>query len=150
MTEQSTGPSAVGIIANPASARDIRRLVADGSAVTTNDKANLIRRLMVGLARTEVSRVLSMRDLSGLSAAVVRARSSPSGRAWPMLEFVDHEITQTAADTRMAVKMMLEAGVGAIVVLGGDGTNRVVAECCRERAIDLHIDRHQQRLPKAG
>lgn len=125
---QITG--AVGLIANPASARDVRRLVADGSAVTTNDKANLIRRLMVGLGRAGVKRVFSMTDLSGLSASLERSAASSAAYGWPQIEFLDHEITQTAADTRTAVKMMLETGVGALIVLGGDGTNRIVAEIC--------------------
>lgn len=36
----------------------------------------------------------------------------------------------TADDTRRAVALMLERGVSAIAVLGGDGTHRVVARAC--------------------
>lgn len=120
----------VGLVANPASARDIRRFVADGSAVTTNDKINLIRRVLAGLASTGVEQVLSMTDLGGVSGGLAALVAGRAGENWPRLDFVEQEITQTAADTTTAVEAMVAAGVEAIVVLGGDGTNRVVAKTC--------------------
>jgi len=117
----------VGVVANPASARDIRRLVADGAAVTTNAKLNLLKRVLVGLGSTGVDRVLSMTDLSGISAGLHRMVDWPSSAGWPTLAFVDQPVTQTAADTESATSAMVAAGADAIVVLGGDGTNRVVA-----------------------
>lgn len=117
----------VGIIANPASARDIRRIVAHGGAVTTHDKLNRLQRVLAGLSAAGVDRVLSMADRSGIMAGLLRLADRPSARSWPELTFVDQPITHTAADTRTATAAMVEAGVGAIVVLGGDGTNRIVA-----------------------
>ena len=37
----------VGIIANPASGKDIRRLVAHGSVVTSNEKINMVKRILL-------------------------------------------------------------------------------------------------------
>ncbi len=125
-----TAGGVVGVIANPASARDIRRLVASGAAVTTNHKLNMLSRLLSGLSAAGVDRVVSMRDLGGISAGLASRSSKPSGSSWPKLEFSDHPITQTAKDTTDAVEDMCARGVHAIVVLGGDGTNRVVAGCC--------------------
>ncbi len=122
--------SSVGIIANPASARDIRRLVAHGAAVTTNDKITILRRVLAGLASTDVTHVLSMTDLAGISAGLWALADKPSAACWPKLEFVDQVVEQTAADTVAATEAMVAAGVGAIVVLGGDGTNRIVASVC--------------------
>lgn len=121
---------AVGVVANPASARDLRRLVADGSAVTAHDKLTLIRRVMAGLAATGVQAVLSMQDAGGISSGLADLLDRPSARDWPPLRFVDHPLTHGAADTVAAVTAMVAAGVGAIVVIGGDGTNRVVATAC--------------------
>lgn len=118
----------VGLVANPAAARDIRRLVADGSAVTTDYKITLIKRLLAGLASTGVERVLCMTDLGGISGGLVRLSLGTSGRRWPRLEFIELPLQGSAADTVAAVDRMVAAGVGAIAVLGGDGTNRVVAE----------------------
>ncbi|MGE0511670.1 MAG: NAD(+)/NADH kinase [Acidimicrobiia bacterium] len=120
----------VGIVANPSSARDIRRLVADGALVTTHDKVNMLRRMLAGLGSVGVSRALSMTDLGGISAQLADVANGPASKAWPTLDFVDQHLTQSAADTTIAVEAMVAAGAGAIVVLGGDGTNAVVADAC--------------------
>ncbi len=39
----------VGIIANPASGRDIRRLVAYGTVFDNNEKMAIVRRVLLGL-----------------------------------------------------------------------------------------------------
>jgi predicted polyphosphate/ATP-dependent NAD kinase len=120
----------VGIVANPSSAHDIRRLVANGALVTTNDKVNMVKRVLAGLGSVGVSRALSMTDLGGISATLADLANGPASKAWPTLDFVDQNLTQSAADTTTAVEAMVAAGVGAIVVLGGDGTNGVVADAC--------------------
>ncbi|MDH3755852.1 MAG: NAD(+)/NADH kinase, partial [Acidimicrobiia bacterium] len=125
----------VGLVANPASARDIRRLVAQGGAVTTNQKLNLISRLLTGLASTGVDRVVSMTDLGGISGGLARLAAGPAGDRWPRLDFVELPLTRTEADTTAAVESMVRSGVRAIAVLGGDGTNRVVAESCGDTPI---------------
>ncbi len=120
----------VGLIANPASGHDLRRLVSGASIATNLEKVNVIRRLLAGLGASGVDRVLMMPDVSGLTLGVERAeqhhRVDRDG-AWPEVEFVAMDVTQTPADTRAATIAMVAAGVGAIVVLGGDGTVRVVA-----------------------
>jgi predicted polyphosphate/ATP-dependent NAD kinase len=51
---------------------------------------------------------------------------------FPELEELDVALDGTARDSVIAVERMLAAGVRAIVVLGGDGTHRVVARACGE------------------
>lgn len=121
------GQTTVGIIANPASARDLRRIVAHGGAVTTHDKLNMLSRVLVGLSAARVGHVISMADGSGIMAGLLRLADRPSARSWPTLSFVDQPITRTDTDTKVATAAMVQAGAGAIVVLGGDGTNRIVA-----------------------
>lgn len=121
---------AVGVVANPASARDIRRLVAHGSAVTAHQKLNQLRRLMVGLGRAGVDRVVVMGDRSGIATGLLEDASRPSGAGWPGVQIVEEELTGTATDTVNATRCMVAERVGAIVVLGGDGTHRLVATEC--------------------
>lgn len=121
---------AVGVVANPASARDIRRLVAHGSAVTAHQKLNQLRRLMVGLACTGVERVMVMGDRSGIATGLVEGSQRPSGATWPHVEIVDVDLTGTPVDTVNATRRMVAEQVGVIVVLGGDGTHRLVATEC--------------------
>src|SRR5215471_9095327 len=52
----------VGIIANPSSGKDIRRLVAHGSVLNNNEKVNIVRRVFLGLDAAGVDTVLTMPD----------------------------------------------------------------------------------------
>jgi hypothetical protein len=96
------------------------------------EKSAMVQRTLAALGAVGVDRVLSMTDLGGIAAGVLRAqqRSNHEAAGWPEVEFLDLPLTGTATDTTAAVTAMVERGVGAIVVLGGDGTNRVVAGAC--------------------
>ena len=52
----------VGIIANPASGKDIRRLVAYGTVFDNQEKVNIVRRILLALDALGVGRVLAMPD----------------------------------------------------------------------------------------
>ena len=56
----------VGIIANPASGKDIRRLVAHGSVFDNDEKASIVRRVLLGLDAMGVERVLFMPERFGI------------------------------------------------------------------------------------
>ena len=119
----------VGVIANPASGRDVRRLVAGASVFGNADKAAMVLRLMAGLGATGVERVLMLPAGDGLSTTLHRyLRAAPPGL--PALEELEMALEGTARDSTVAVTRMLAEGVRAIVVLGGDGTHRVVAKAC--------------------
>ncbi|HZA84706.1 MAG TPA: ATP-NAD kinase, partial [Actinomycetes bacterium] len=47
-------PITVGLIANPAAGRDIRRLTAHASVVPNHEKASIVRRVLHGLAAAGV------------------------------------------------------------------------------------------------
>lgn len=119
----------VGIIANPASGRDLRRLTASAGLYSSTDKASAIQRLLAAFGATGVERVLMPTDMTGIAAAVLKACAGPNARQqhWPKLQLLDLPLTQTVADTRLATRRMVEAGVALIAVLGGDGTHKAVA-----------------------
>ena len=124
------GDAVVGVVANPLSGRDIRRLVTQASVFPMAEKANMVQRMLTAFGAVGVHRVLLSTDLGGISAAVFRAigrRRRQDGR-WPEVEFLDGQpIRQTAQDTVEAVRRMVAAGARVIVCLGGDGTARVTA-----------------------
>jgi predicted polyphosphate/ATP-dependent NAD kinase len=126
----------VGVVANPASGRDIRRLVAGASVFDNAEKGNMVYRLMVGLKAVGVERVLMMPAASGLSESLnrnLRSNAANSERQpLPELELIELTVRHCARDTVEAVQAMVEREVSAIVVLGGDGTNRVVARHCSD------------------
>lgn len=120
----------VGIIANPASGRDIRRLTAKASVFSMSEKANMVLRLLGPLGTLGVDRVLMMPDATGIAAAVLRAvkTNQAQGRTvWPRVEFIAQDLCGGSEDSQTAARLMRDDGAGIIVVLGGDGTHRVVA-----------------------
>jgi predicted polyphosphate/ATP-dependent NAD kinase len=119
----------VGIIANPASGRDIRRLVAHGTVFDNNEKTAIVRRVLLGLEAVGIRRVAYMpehdfgivpRALAELHGHIVSIEASP----------LEIPVLGTSADSTRAAQRLAELGAGCIVTLGGDGTNRAVARGC--------------------
>jgi predicted polyphosphate/ATP-dependent NAD kinase len=148
MTAQQLHPSpSVGIIANPVSARDIRRIIANASNLQTSERVNIVLRVLTTLAATGVERVLMMPDKGGISSMLLRSlkREQSLQHRFPEVGFVDMAVSSTVQDTFTAARCMQQAGVKAIVVLGGDGTHRaVVRELIKGAAAGLPM------LPIAG
>ena len=118
----------IGIIANPVSARDIRRIVANASNLQLADRVNIVLRILSAVASLGVPRVLMMPDRCGLRTLLLRhlGRERNLHHAFPEVDFLDMEPTATVEDTFRAARMMRAARVRAIIVLGGDGTHRAV------------------------
>ena len=123
----------VGIIANPVSARDIRRIVSHAGNLSINDRANIVLRLLAGLAASGVEEALIMPENGGIRAHLLRMierESRARRRRLPRLAYLEMPVTGTSEDSAEAARRMRDQGVGAIVVLGGDGTCRVVVSQC--------------------
>ena len=112
----------VGIIANPAASKDIRRLVAQGRVVPDWEKVNTLRRVLVGLQAVGIERVVGMPDASNLCR-----RGRDDAQVSLELELLDMQVYHEEGDTVRAATMMREMGVDCLVTLGGDGTNRAAA-----------------------
>ncbi len=115
--------SLVGIIANPASGKDIRRLVAYGSTFDNEEKVRIVRRVLLGLAAVNVGGVLYMPDSYG----IVRRALEPLDLKIPV-SATSFRIRGDQEDSTRAARVMKHNKAGCIVTLGGDGTNRVVAK----------------------
>lgn len=124
MTESQSG-GLVGIIANPMSGKDIRRLIAHGSTFDNNEKINIVRRVLVGLAAAGVERVSYLHD----GYAIVARAAGPLDLAMEISP-LPVEGRGDAGDSLEAARRLVELGAAVIVTLGGDGTNRVVAKGC--------------------
>ncbi|BDU37929.1 NAD(+)/NADH kinase [Vibrio nigripulchritudo] len=141
----------VGMIANPISARDIRRVVAASGSLTLNDRVSIVLKILSGLKAGGVHQVWMMPDKTGLSDMVQRevnrgqaalakpARSRQAGskktrerQGFPELKLLSIPITGTEQDTIKAARECEECKASAIVVLGGDGTHRLVVKHARE------------------
>lgn len=117
----------VGIIANPASGKDIRRLVAYGSVVTSSEKINMVKRILLGMDSMGIREAFMMPDPTGIGTrALDRLDISMK------VSFLDMYLENNQDDSTKAAALLAEIGVACIVVLGGDGTNRVVAKTCKD------------------
>lgn len=114
--------SKVGIVANPASGRDIRRLVAQAWVVSNQEKAALTARLLRGLEAAGVEQVLYMPEPAGICPKACQKMGETRLRVSPL----EVPVSGGPQDSTRAAAAMVEAGVGCIVTLGGDGTNRAV------------------------
>ncbi|MBM3223541.1 MAG: ATP-NAD kinase [Candidatus Tectomicrobia bacterium] len=115
----------VGIIANPSSGKDIRRLVAHGSVFNNNEKVNIVRRVLLGLDATGVDTIVTMPDAFNICAKALDTLQLSA----TVCE-LDMIVESNQGDTIDAATQMRDLGVDCIVSLGGDGTNRVVAKAC--------------------
>ena len=121
--------SQVGIIANPESGKDIRRVVAHASTSSNHDKANTILRLLIGLEATGADEVKIMPDAYGISqTAIAKYKKNSSSRL--QVSLLDMDVYSEPDDSYQAATLLTKLGVGCIITLGGDGTNRVVADGC--------------------
>src|SRR5438132_6594142 len=121
----------VGIIANPASGRDIRRLVAHGTVFDNNEKTAIVRRVLLGMEAMGMVRVAYMPEHD--FGIVPRALSVQHGRtsAFHLEAFpLSMPVTGTSSDSTCAARLLGEMGAACIITLGGDGSNRAVARGC--------------------
>lgn len=118
---------AIGIIANPASGKDIRRLVSHATVVDNNEKVNIVKRIILSAQGCGVERIYIMPDtfLIGYKAIEDLKISKELNID---VEILNMNIKGNVTDTIRATEIMEKIGVKCIVVLGGDGTNRAVAK----------------------
>jgi len=112
----------VGLVANPTSSKDIRRLTTLARVIDIEEKANLVARLLVGLATEKKIEVTALDDRAGL----VRRAVALAGGSGPPVDYLPLDVEGT--DTRRAASALAEMGATALVTVGGDGTVRAAAE----------------------
>ncbi len=114
----------VGIIANPAAGKDIRRLVASASPSSDVAKMGMIRRTVVGAIEGGAQRVLLSADRQELGRRAIEGLDPGT----VTVEVLDEAVTGSSQDTVAAAQRLWKEEAGAVVVLGGDGTQRDVAK----------------------
>lgn len=110
---------AIGLLANPSSGKDVRRLVARASVFDNQEKQAIVRRAIVGAVAAGASAFRYLNDRHGILAnaldeVALKVAAEP----------VDATDTRTALDTISAARAMRDAKCSVVMTLGGDGTNR--------------------------
>lgn len=127
--------ASIGIIANPASGKDIRRLVSHATVIDNNEKINIVERIVLGAQALGVEKVFVMPDSYNMGYRVEDKLNSCNELKCEisvinMLRFDGMEDTVKAADY-----MENNDEIKCIVTLGGDGTNRAVAKTLKTTPI---------------
>lgn len=127
--------ASIGIIANPASGKDIRRLVSHATVIDNNEKINIVERIILGAQALGVEKVFIMPDSYNMGYRVEDKLNSCNElkceiNVINMMRFDGMEDTVKAAN-----HMENNEEIKCIVTLGGDGTNRAVAKTLKNTPI---------------
>jgi hypothetical protein len=117
-----SGSTPIGLIVNPRSGNDVRRVIAAAGSSTLEDKVSIIRRVVIGAREMGASHFVTQREPHQI---VRRATETMRG---VRVETLDLAIDNTEGDTTRAAIEMRALGCAAVIVLGGDGTNRAAAK----------------------
>jgi hypothetical protein len=112
----------IGIIANPASGKDIRRLVAHASVFDNQEKRNIVRRAVFGAVAVGSEDFFYMPDRHAIVEMAIDGLAAAA-----TFTAVETPETSSTLDTVRAAARMRDAGCAVVITLGGDGTNRAVA-----------------------
>ena len=114
--------STVGILVNPRSGSDVRRLLTSAGSSTVEDKVSILRRIIHGATEAGAEEVVLTRDPFSITRRATENLQLPLKVA-----FLDLPLHHNERDSVDAAQAMRDAGCGSVVSLGGDGTNRALA-----------------------
>lgn len=117
----------IGIIVNPFSGKDLRRISSQASNVGNNEKAIKVVRMINSMKVFGAEKIYLMPDNFLLNASIV-STVRREDKLDTAVELLDFEPTDRPGDTIRAVKLMKNLEISCLIVLGGDGTCRLVAK----------------------
>lgn len=109
----------IGIIANPESGKDVRRLTAGASISSTHDKVATVKRFLTGFRAFSDAEIHYFDDLDRITLSALDSLKMKGVR-------IDVEPNGTSDDSTRAARAI--HGTNLVVSLGGDGTNRAIAK----------------------
>ena len=124
------GSKTIGIIANPASGKDVRRLVAKASVFDNREKSAIVRRALVGAINAGASRFAYLDDSHNIARGAFEELDGT-------FEAIDIPCirTSSALDTVRGAMAMKDQDPIANLILGGDGTSRAFVKGWRHSTL---------------
>lgn len=113
----------VGVIVNPLAGKDIRRLVGQASHISDATKVGMIRRAVAGAVEGGAERIVVSDDRHHLSRRAIDRMQLADVE----IDVLSEPLSGDRLDTVAAAAQLAKQEAGAVIVLGGDGTNRDVA-----------------------
>lgn len=115
----------IGIVCNPASGKDIRRLTARASVFDNQEKLAIVRRAVLGAIAAGAREFRYVPDGHDIAASAFEdILGRPDANAELVAKPVDAPQTDSALDTIRGAQSLRDAGCAVAITLGGDGTNR--------------------------
>ncbi len=111
----------LGLVVNPMSGRDVRRLAARATNMTHEAKRDIVARVAAGAEALGVTDIYITREPFRIASMALEHMGLNAN-----VHTIEHALENDAADTERTVAAFREAGGGTFVSLGGDGTNRAV------------------------
>jgi hypothetical protein len=111
----------VGIIANPASGKDIRRLVTQALVVGNRQKTGIVRSILVGLHAAGIRDVRVMPDMFGIGRQAIHDLRSQWEAVTRGVSILDMTVTDTETDTlrqRVCLPRQAQAASSCLVETG--------------------------------
>ena len=112
----------LGIIVNPFSGRDVRRVAARASTSDHHEKQQQVTRLVLGALSQGVEKIYLAHEPFRINEKAIENLPEKD-----QIEILRFTLTHSAQDTTTMARMMWDQGCRVFIVLGGDGTSRIVA-----------------------
>lgn len=123
----------IGIVCNPQSGKDIRRLLTAATTIDDTEKTNILERILLSAAAVGNQEVRIMPDRLGYGRLLLQKRNA-AGYPGDLSQLRIHEMdtTETQSDTTFFAAEMERLDADALIVMGGDGTSRAAAKGTRK------------------
>ena len=119
----------IGIIANPSSGKDIRRIVSQATVFDNMEKVNIVQRILSVIYTSGLRDVYMMPDAFHIGEKVA-LNIKRSMKVDFKIKNLDIDFGNDQQDSTQAAKLLCDMGASCIITLGGDGTNRAVSKSC--------------------
>ncbi|MEM9622034.1 MAG: NAD(+)/NADH kinase [Pseudomonadota bacterium] len=120
----------LGLVVNPMSGRDVRRLAARATNMTHEAKRDIVARVAAGAEAMGVTDIYITREPFRIASMALEHMGLKA-----RVHIVEHPLANDASDTHQTVAAFAAAGCQTFVSLGGDGTNRAIVRKCPD--VDL-------------
>ena len=111
----------LGLVVNPMSGRDVRRLAARATNMTHEAKRDIVARVAAGADAMGVTDIFITKEPFRIASMALELMELNAA-----VHVIEHELKNDASDTQRTMEAFVSAGCETFVSLGGDGTNRAI------------------------
>lgn len=120
---------AAGLVVNPASGKDIRRLTGKASVFDNREKFAIVKRALAGAVSAGLRQLVYMDDAHGIAHTAITESKLPRHLS---VVRIPTPKTSSAIDTVAAAEAFAQTDCRVVMTLGGDGTNRAFVKGWRQ------------------